>query len=343
MDENVYPRVAIIVPVRNEEKYIGGLIDSVAAIDYPKDRIRLIIVDGKSEDNTRSIVKEKTGQFSWIDLLDNPNQTTPFAFNIGIRHAKEADILITVGGHSRLHRDFIRETVETFSIDPQIGCVGGIMENKYEDEVSKSIGIAMSSPFGVGNAHFRTADRDGFVDTVGFPAYKREVFEKVGLFNESLTRNQDDEFNYRVIKSGYKIYLNRKIKSEYFVRGDFSKLFHQYFQYGYWKVFVNKLHSTVTSTRQLIPPLFVGFLAVGFLIFWISWFLAGMYVGIILLYLVAAMFFASKESSSAFEVFRIVYAFMILHISYGSGYLIALWQVGVVGKKPDAKVEKITR
>lgn len=343
MNANLQPLVALIVPVRNEEKYIGGLIESVAVIDYPLDRVQLIIIDGKSEDNTCSIVQEKAKQYSWIVLLDNSNQTTPFAFNIGIRHAKEADILITVGGHSLLHRDFIRETVSTFSLNPEIGCVGGIMENKYEDEISKSIGMAMASPFGVGNAHFRTADRDGYVDTVGFPAYKKEVFEKVGLFNESLTRNQDDEFNYRVTKSGYKIYLNRKIKSEYFVRGDFSKLFHQYYQYGFWKVFVNKIHGTVTTTRQLIPPVFVSFLAIGFLISWLSWFLAGMYVGIILLYLVAAVFFAAKQSTSAIESFRIVYAFMILHIAYGAGYLSALWQVAILGKKPDSKVEKLTR
>ena len=90
--------------------------------------------------------------------------------------------------------------------------------------------------------------------------FKKEVFEKVGYFDEELVRNQDDEFNFRVIKGGFKIYLTQKIRSKYYVRGSFNKLYRQYYQYGYWKVFVNQKHGEVTSIRQLIPPAFVAFL-----------------------------------------------------------------------------------
>jgi GT2 family glycosyltransferase len=121
----------------------------------------------------------------------------------------------------------------------------------------------MSSVFGVGNAHFRTGGKSGCVDTVAFGAYRREVFERVGFFDEELARNQDDEFNYRVVQGGFKIFLDPAIQSDYFVRGSISKLYKQYDQYGYWKVFVNKKHGAVTTLRQLAPPLWVLFLLMG--------------------------------------------------------------------------------
>lgn len=335
--------IAIIIPALNEEKFIGKCLDSIVSCHYPKEYLRVFVVDGLSEDRTAEVVKQYSTQNPWIQLILNPNKTTPFAFNLGIKASNDATILITVGAHSEIAPDFIEKVIETFSISNEIGCVGGCLENVYEDELSKCIGLAMSSLFGVGNAHFRTGDKDGFVDTVGFPAYKREVFEKVGFFNESLVRNQDDEFNYRVTKAGFKIYLNRAIKSKYYVRGSFDKLYRQYFQYGYWKVYVNQMHKTVTSTRQLIPPLFVAFLFIGFIFSLLSWFLAGFYFGVIAVYLTIAFLFASRLTGQFKEVLFVVYTFMVLHVGYGLGYLKGILDFTLLKKRPSAKSTEITR
>jgi glycosyltransferase involved in cell wall biosynthesis len=339
----INPILAVIIPARNEEKYIGKLLDSIIAATYPKHLLRVLICDGKSDDKTVEIVNQYSKDHSWISLLLNENKTTPYAFNLGIKNSGDADILITLGAHAEVYPDFFESIIKTFEISNDIGCVGGVSQNVYEDDISKCIGLAMSSSFGVGNAHFRTGNSEGYVDTVSFPAYKKEVFEKVGLFNESLTRNQDDEFNYRVAKAGFKIYLSKSIRSKYFVRGSFNKLAKQYSQYGYWKVYVNKLHKTVTSTRQLIPPAFVLFLFFGLIISCCSWFLAGFYCGILAVYFLSAYLFAAKLSNNFFEVSKVVWCFLILHCSYGYGYLKGILDFTLLGKKPGNKATEITR
>lgn len=337
------PYIAVIVPARNEEKYIAHLLDSFVMADYPKDKLEILVCDGLSDDQTQFIVQTYAQKHSWIKLLTNQNCTTPYAFNLGIQSASHADIFITIGSHAAVYPDFFMQVKKAFDISPEIGCVGGVLENVYENEVAKAIGLAMSSPFGVGNAHFRTGDKDGYVDTVGFPAYKKEVFEKVGLFNESLVRNQDDEFNYRVTKAGYKIYLSRSIRSKYYVRGSFDKLSRQYFQYGYWKVYVNKLHKTVTTSRQLIPPAFVLFLALGLILSCCSALYAGLYAGVLILYIVGGFFFAASLSNNFAEALRIFAAFFILHFFYGSGYLKGILDFNLLGKKPSEKAKTLTR
>jgi glycosyltransferase involved in cell wall biosynthesis len=338
-----YPKICVIIPCRNEVYFIGKLLDSIINAAYPKDHLLVNVCDGNSNDGTIDVVNSYTIQHKCIRLFQNINLTTPYAFNLGIKNAGDAEIIVTVGAHAEILPDFFSRIVETFAISTDIGCVGGVSENIYSDDVSKVIGLAMSSKFGVGNAHFRTGDREGYVDTVSFPAYKKEVFEKVGLFNEALTRNQDDEFNYRVAKAGYKIYLSNKIKSKYYVRGSFEKLAKQYYQYGYWKVYVNKLHKTVTSTRQLIPPAFVLFLFFGLIISCCSWFLAGFYCGILAVYFMGAFFFAAKLSGNFFEVSKIVWCFLILHCSYGYGYLKGILDFSFLGKNPGKKASEITR
>ena len=207
--------------------------------NYPNELFNIFLCDGMSDDKTREIIQGIAKNNNQVILLDNLKQTTPFALNIALKKST-ADIKIIFGAHATADPNFIIENVRAFENASDIGCTGGVIENVYENHTSKIIGLAMSSPFGVGNAHFRTGTKDGFVDTVAFGAYKKEVFEKVGYFDESLTRNQDDEFNFRVLKNGFRIYLSNKIYSKYYVRGAFDKLFKQYFQYGYWKVFVNK-------------------------------------------------------------------------------------------------------
>lgn len=331
--------VSIIIPCKNEEQYIEKCITSLLQNTYPQELITIYVCDGLSTDKTVEIVKEISSKNSSVHLLNNTKQTTPFALNLGLRKS-EADIKIILGAHAEADANFISENVKTFEIDNKIGCAGGVIENVYENNTSKTIGLAMSSSFGVGNAHFRTGAKDGYVDTVAFGAYKKEVFETIGYFDESLTRNQDDEFNYRLIKNDFKIYLNKKIKSKYYVRGSFNKLFRQYYQYGYWKVFVGKKHKTVTSLRQLIPLFFVLFLITGaisslFHSYLFYTFLAG--VGI---YFIAAFIAAFSLKSNPI---KIVFSFLILHISYGFGYLMGILDFLILNKNPTKKSEALTR
>ena len=310
--------VSIIIPCKNEEKYIEKCIKSFLNQDY-KGVIKIYVVDGLSNDNTINIIKSFGSK---VNLIVNEKQTTPYALNLGLKKSKE-DVKIIFGAHAVAYPDFVLKCVQTIQENEKAFCVGGIIEQVCNDSRSESISIAMSSSFGVGNAYFRTGQKKGYVDTVAFGAYKKEVFEKIGYFDENLTRNQDDEFNFRMTKHGLKIYLSPEIRSKYFVRSSFIKLYKQYFQYGFWKVIVNLKYSRVTSLRQLVPPVFVLFVLTA----WIPgvWIVLAfyIYISIVGLYFITAVTTAFIKGKLR-QIPTIILAFLCLHWSYGIGYLYAL-------------------
>jgi glycosyltransferase involved in cell wall biosynthesis len=332
--------VSIAIPCRNEERYIIRCLESIAA-QVDVENVEVFVCDGKSTDSTPQLVKEYSLSHPQVHLLINEKQSTPFALNLGIK-ASVSDVVIILGAHSELYPDYVANCIKAFDVDPAIGCAGGIIENVYENETAEVIGKAMSSGFGVGNAHFRTGNKDGFVDTVAFGAYKKEVFEKIGYFDEELIRNQDDEFNYRVIKAGFKIYLARNIRSKYYVRASFEKLYKQYFQYGYWKVYVGMKHRAVTTLRQLIPLFFVLFLVLGLALSFVHLIFLLIYISVLCTYIVAALIAALSRSNGLKQPPRIVYAFLILHISYGFGYLKGIVDFFILRKRIK-KEEVLTR
>lgn len=323
--------VSIVIPCLNEKDYILRCLQSIADQTYRADLITTYVCDGMSNDGTRELIADFAKAHPQFVLLDNIQKTTPFALNLGI-NTSTAEIIIILGAHSELDPDFVKKSVASFDVDPAIMCTGGVLENVYENDTSRMIGAAMSSSFGVGNAHFRTGNKSGFVDTVAFGAYKRQIFDQVGLFDEELIRNQDDEFNFRVTNAGYKIYLNHEIKCRYFVRASFKKLYRQYYQYGYWKVFVNKKHKTITTVRQLIPMFFVLYLILLVLssFTYKIIFLAISTFG--LLYLLLALVFAARSASSFGAIFGVAFTFFILHFSYGLGYLKGIFDFFLLGK-----------
>ncbi len=332
----------IIIPARNEEKYIECCLDSIIGLNYPKDNVEVLVLDGMSEDRTRDIVKEFSDRYPFIKLLINEKQTAPFAFNKGIKNSKNS-VIIILGAHSEMHSEYLNECEKAFEKDSAIGCVGGLIENIYENKLSQAIGSAMSSSFGVGNANFRTGGKEGYVDTVAFGAYKREVFKKSGLFDEDLTRNQDDEFNFRIIQSGFKIWLSKAIKAKYHVRASFKKLWRQYYQYGYWKVYVNKKHKTITTWRQLVPAAFVSGLFIGLffsLLFPVLWWL---YLFVLILYIFGALYSAGKFVGKGASMSLVLFSFLILHCSYGLGYLEGILRFLILRKNPAKSKEIITR
>lgn len=333
--------VSIVIPSFNEKDYIIRCLDSINKQSYPQELITTFVCDGNSTDGTQDLVKDYVSKNKQFQLLINIHKTTPHALNLGIKNS-QSDIVVILGAHSELDVDFVKTGMETFLIDEKIMCVGGVLENVYENEVSKIIGYAMSSSFGVGNAHFRTGTKKGFVDTVAFGAYKKEIFDKVGLFDEELIRNQDDEFNYRVTSAGYKIYLNPEIKCRYFVRASYTKLYRQYYQYGYWKVYVNVLHKTVTTARQLVPAAFVMYLLLMAVLLVSGAALFSYFSIFLILYALLAIAFALQQNPDPLTALKIAYTFAILHFSYGIGYINGILDFLVL-KKSIKKSETLSR
>lgn len=316
--------VSIIIPCRNEELYIGQCIESFLNQTYPKELIKIVIADGMSTDTTREIIKEYQKKNNNIILIDNVDFTAPTGMNKGIR-ATNSDIVIIFGAHAYADKDFVLENVKVLN-DEAIGCSGGPITTISDGIVGTAIANAMSCPFGVGNALFRFSDKEVFVDTVAFGAYRRTVLDEIGVFDEQLVRNQDDELNFRVIKSGKKILLSPKIKSTYYSRGSLKKLYKQYFQYGFWKVRVIQKHKRPASIRHLVPVIFVLYLILGLVLSTFSAVIRNIFLLILAIYIILDIIFAKKcsrgEESKCF-VYNIV-IFPILHFSYGTGFLLGI-------------------
>ncbi|MFT3885374.1 MAG: glycosyltransferase family 2 protein [Flavobacteriales bacterium] len=335
-------RVTVVVPCRNEEEHIGALLDSLAASDHPLDLLEVLVCDGMSDDGTRAIVAGQARRRPFIRLVDNPQRTTPHALNIGLQTGSY-DVVIILGAHAEVMPDFIRRSVEALRNDLSVGCAGGVIENVYTTSVARRIGAAMGHPFGVGGAYFRTGRKSGYVDTVAFGAYRREVVQELGGFDEELARNQDDEFNFRVIKAGYRILLDPAIRSRYFVRASYGRLYRQYDQYGFWKVYVNRKLGTITTLRQLVPALWMAFLFLGApLACWWPW-ATGLYAAGVVLYSTVALICAVRAAPSWTDVPGVLYAFLILHAGYGIGYLRGLFLLMLLRQRPGERSMRLTR
>jgi succinoglycan biosynthesis protein ExoA len=259
------PTVSLIVPLRNEESFVHKTLTSLLGQDYPRNLLEILLVDGKSTDRTREVIHSALASHNpqaqsvaqpRVLVLDNPRIITSAALNIGLDQSR-GDVIILVGGHCELKTDYVRRCVSTLE-DTRADCVGGTIYTLGVGLIANAIAIAQSSTFGVGNSRFRIGgQRSGRADTVPFAAYRRTLFDRVGNFDEELIRNQDDEFNYRLIRAGGTIWFDPRITSFYYCRSSFRDLWTQYFQYGLYKIRVIQKHRALPSWRHVVPAMLV--------------------------------------------------------------------------------------
>ncbi len=337
-------RLTVVIPCRNEVGYIKECINAIYACDLPIDtNLNVMIVDGMSNDGTRELIKEIMANFEGLHLVNNQKQLTPFAFNLGIYTGGEADFVQIVGARHILSPNYLLNAIKHLNENPNTWCVGGRIINEYLDDTSEVIAKAMQTSFGMGMGNFRTLSKSGFTDTVTSPMYRYDVFNQVGFFDEELIRNQDDEFNFRITNQGKLIYYDHDISLKYYVRGSFTGLWRQFFQYGYWKVYVNKKHRTVTTSRQLIPPLFVLYLLTLPITLLFGWIITLIACVPLVLYTTLLVYFSVKSASSLLEVFKLMKAYLFVHFSYGLGYIKGMIEFVMLGKKPSDKQKRLSR
>jgi len=340
MPNNEQPLVSVIIPCRNEADFIEATIKSLLDNDYPADKLEVLVVDGMSTDGTREVLQRLCAEDSRVSPLDNSKRIVPTALNKGIINAK-GKIVIPVSGHAVVAKDFIKESVRQLQSHPEAWCAGGPIEAVSTTYIGRSVAAAISSPIGAGNAMWRLGNYEGFVDTIAFGAYWRWVFDKIGLFDEELVRNQDDELNLRLIRNGGKIFLSPKIKSRYYARSGLRKLWRQYFQYGFWRIRTMQKHKRPATLRQVMPLLFVaslivlGFGGILWQGFW--WLLVAELCGYALGLLLGTVDVGRKGGWKYAPLAPLVFA--ILHFGYGLG---SLWGIvrfvilrGRMLKKPE--------
>lgn len=198
--------VSVVIPCRNEVKSIRATVLAILAGDYQN--LEIIVVDGMSEDGTRQVLEQLTHEDARVRMVDNPMKKTPYAFNLGVKHSRGEFVQI-VGSRNVLASDYIQILMFTLEQHADVACVGGDFQHVADSPSGEYLAQAMESKFGVGFGNYCTMQKNAFVDTVGIPMYRRSIFTDVGLFDEKLTRNQDDDFNFRVRAKGYKILCRR--------------------------------------------------------------------------------------------------------------------------------------
>lgn len=326
-------KITVICPVFNEEKYITNCIESILKQDFSWSDSEFLLVDGSSTDKTGQIIAQYAEKYHFIRLLNNPLKITPVSLNIAIRMAKN-DIIFRIDAHTIYPPNYF-SNLSKHLIDLNADNVGGVCRTLPGGKglISESIAIVMSSLFGMGNSYFRIgAKKIMEVDTVPFGCFKREIFDRIGLFDEELIRNQDDEFNGRIIKNGGKIFLIPDIIIDYFARDKISKLSKMFYQYGLFKPLVNKKLKSSATLRQFFPLIFVLLLATAIL--FTTFQLVGYkillaFVGV---YFILAAFFGVKEGDNIKQIFLLPVLYFVLHISYGLGYLIGIFRFLILKK-----------
>ncbi len=249
------PFISVILPVRNEERFITACVASIFAQDYPQEQMEVIFVDGCSEDRTVELLHEMQKAHPQIVVLHNPNRTVPYAMNIGIEKSR-GEVIVRLDAHAEYPPDYIRLSVETL-LTRECDNAGGVFETRGRGFMGEAIAEMLKTPLGVGNATYRLTQEDGYVDTVPFGCFRRELFERIGGFDERMTRNQDNELNFRIRKNGGKIYLNHNIRVLYYCRDTMRGIMKMGYMNGKWNVITMTLVPGSMGVRHFVPLAFV--------------------------------------------------------------------------------------
>jgi glycosyltransferase involved in cell wall biosynthesis len=329
--------LSIICPIYNEEKYIRQFLDSLLKQDYPKEDMEILLVDGMSKDRTREIVAGYTAQFPFIHLVDNPERIVPYAMNRGIEAAK-GEVIIRLDAHAEYPKNYFTELVnQLFSLEGAEN-VGGVCVTLPCNDSSKAIAIAecLSNKFGMGNSYFRVGSNEVMsVDTVPFGCFRRSLFDRIGMYDLELVRNQDDELNGRIIKNGGKIYLLPQLEIKYFARDKIKKVWNMFYQYGLYKPLVNKKLGSPATIRQFFPLAFVIGLYVGFVLSIFFPVIRYMYIAVLLLHFGIGLAIGCNKARKWDRISLMMWMpliFFIIHYAYGWGYIKGIFKI--ITKQP---------
>jgi glycosyltransferase involved in cell wall biosynthesis len=322
-----WPMVSIIIPCRNEMRFISSCLDSVLNNGFPLERLEILVVDGMSDDGTKEIIQEYAARYGLIRLLDNPYKVTPYAINIGVRAAK-GDVVMRLDAHTICERDYIGRCVRVL-LKYGADDVGGTLRITAQDNslVGRAVVKALTLRFGVGNLRYRFArpEEPEIVDTVPFFCCKKELFDKIGLFNEKLTRGQDMEFKRRLTRARCKIMLAPGALADYQARSDLKSFWRHNWSDGMWTVLAFA-HAEVMPVRwrHLAPACLVGALFVTGLLVPLYPIFAWLFLGIVGIYTLTALTLCTRIAVAERDLrYAVLVPFIItsMHMMRGLGSL----------------------
>lgn len=321
--------IAIIIPTLNEERFIEKCLDSVRQQTFPFEEMDVMVVDGGSKDLTQDIVKRYSLRYPNVRLLVNPKKIQSAAFNLGFQNT-DAEIVIRLDAHARYNEVYVECCVKHLKFNPEIGNVGGILNilPQYKGLIPEANALLNQSRFGIGGASYRIGAKLGYVETVPFGAFPRMVINEIGGMREDLPRGEDNEYNHRIRKSGYKILLDPQIVATYYARDTIWQSMKQMYQNGESIGKLTDIDIEIISIRHFVPLLFVIILILGILLSPFYWFFAAIFGTVLGLYLimdvVASVWVSLDHGLKYVTVLPIM--FPAIHISYGWGTLKYLFE-----------------
>ena len=335
--------LSILIPCRNEEDCIEECVRSILQQEDIPGALEVLVADGCSTDRTGEILQRLEAEDSRIRVIKNPAGIVSSGLNMALAVARGA-IILRMDAHTIYARDYIRQCLRVLK-ETRADNVGGPALTCANGYVQKGIAAAYHSRFAVGGARFHDPQAEGYVDTVPYGCWPREVFERIGFFDEELVRNQDDEFNLRLTRAGGKIWQSPLIKSWYHPRGSLADLFRQYGQYGYWKVRVIQKHKLPASLRHIVPG---GFLLALIILPTVSlWWVPALWgwIGLVILYVAcnlgASLLTARQTEWRLLPLLPVVFA--IYHFGYGLGFLRGFWDFVMLRHRPHKSMVTLSR
>jgi len=325
LPEGQLPFVSVILPVRDEARTIGGALGPLLGGDYPAERLEVLVVDGGSTDGTREVVQALAARDARVRLVDNPRGSTPAGLNAGLAAAR-GEVVVRMDAHAQPAPDYLRACVAALA-RTGADAVGGPLVGLGETEFGEAVALAWATPFGAGDARFRRGG-EGPVDTVYLGAWRREVFDRVGVFDEALARNQDYELALRIREAGGTVWLDPAIRSTTLTRSTPADLARQYFGYGLGRAATAVRHPGSLRGRQLVPAAFAAVLGVLGPAAVVSRparrllaFVAGAYAAAGALETAAAARRAGPRYARHLPV-----VFPTMHLAWGAGFWVGLWR-----------------
>ena len=317
------PAVSVIIPVLNEERFLKQSVQAILNQNY-SGQLEIILALGPSKDQTNFIAQE-LAKDQRIKLVENPSGRTASALNKAIKNSN-FDIIVRLDGHAIVDSNYINNAVKTL-VESGADNVGGLMKAEGTNAFEKSVAAAMTSKFGVGNAPFHVGGKSGEVDTVYLGTFRKSALERVGYFDESFIRAQDWEMNYRIRKTGGRIWFNPDLVVSYRPRKNILQLAKQYFEYGQWRKQVTKTYPETVSMRYLAPPITVTGLIAGFImvlfskILEINWLQIGWLAPIVYLTVILLAFLTVGPKISLLSRLYLLLVLPTMHLSWGVGFL----------------------
>lgn len=312
-------KVSVIIPVLNEKAHVQELIATISEQDYPKEDLEYLFVDGGSTDNSKELISKYCEENGLpYQILDNPNRTAPYAFNLGMEKAK-GSIIVILSAHSVYQKNYISNCVSHL-LESDADNVGGYLNTIGRGFIGQCNAAVLTSWFGVGGSDFRLSNETKYVDTVPFGTFRKSLIDRIGGFNTELPRSEDNEFNYRIRKNGGKILMLSDVEIGYYCRDSVKELTKMGFANGKGVGYTAIRYPDVLKIKYFIPLLFVVSLVVLGLcaifsvpvlkyLFWIE----------LAVYALCDLYFTMKTNISMKQKAVVFWLFPLFHISYGAG------------------------